>query len=486
MYTIDPILLESDYLCQICKNLIYFNIKSGEEYCSNPRCAFYPDFNLATDSKEVEKSLEKKEQSIKLSSKRLNYQFTLRYLYAKRHQLINDSHKTKSVNIEDILLIDDVLKYLKLHPTLGRAARPIDAEKFLDDYRNFFQIKTMLDDIKIGRIIIAENGAVLRLKYWDVVLDLYRAYGLVSSLDSLSDAFKYKEIDKQKIVPITPHRGMEFSRFFQQNFPHIISQKYKLQKFYTIGHNYKYRTKPIDLAALLGLFFSIDEGITEWSLNGIRQHYERTCDASNISHETTSFLDQYMNNKDLVPILVRIGDKVLFDKHTLLFYIFYLIGLVQSQNGSDIVNEAKQLAADVFEDECRKIIRDRGYQVYPKELKSPRYGYDLMGVSESKKKIIIGEAKYRDLPPSSISGETLLQQELYPETDEGLYGRILTHLNRVRYFEDNFPWFKEKLDIKGCLEDYEIIPIIVNKFKPIAKKYWKIILIDYDSLENVI
>jgi hypothetical protein len=40
------------------------------------------------------------------------------------------------------------------------------------------------------------------------------------------------------------------------------------------------------------------------------------------------------------------------------------------------------------------------------------YEYDLIAVSEEKKTIIIADAKYRDMSPSSFTGANLIAQEL--------------------------------------------------------------------------
>lgn len=485
-------LLESDYLCEVCKNLIYVDIKNKEEYCSNPKCGFYPPFILATNMDNVEKDLSEKLKKIKFVSRQFDSEFILKYLYSIRRQLISKIYTTpeSQSNIDEILLLDDILTYLKIHPPIGRNNRIKDAEKFLMRYKDFFNYKIMLDDVKIKRIFISKDTRVLKLKYWHVFLDLYKAYGL-TSLNNINplELFKYQNIDRQKIIPITPYTGMEFSKFFQQNFTFILTLKYALKKYYITGVNYRYSTNEVDLATLLGLYFSIKNSIVERPINAVRKHFEDTCKSSNISRDVSKFVDQYIDNPSLAPIMLRVGNKILLDKETLLFYIFYLIGIYTKKlhRGIDIIVEAKQWASDVFEEECRNILRKNNYSVYQKELRSPNnLGYDLLGVSESKKKIIIGEAKYRDFSPSSINGVTLLKQELYPITDDGLYGRIIAHLKRVGYFKNNFRWFKQTLDIKGEINDYEILPLIINKFKPLIKKYCNIYLIDFDSLQGVI
>ena len=474
-------LIESDYLCNSCKQLKYIDVKTKLEYCINTQCVLCAPFSIATDDSRFKEDLRRKEIALKLQSKQYDFLALAEYVYRKRADLIKKAFSGRA-NMEEVLLCDEILLYLSNSPPVGRLKTKEKLDDFIRSYNDHFKTANMLEDIQNKRFVISSDGKyTLALKYWDVILDMYKNYGFASA-NIGEGLFKYQKIDEQKIIRITPRIGMEFSKFFQQNFRLIIGISYILKQHYRTSLNYKYDPTPIDLAALLGLYRSVKNDTT-WNSRGIKNHYENTCKYSGVTPDFSGFVQKYSTTSS--PLTFKYKDYFLVDKHTIMFYLLYLFSIdtkrapSQPLSGSEIIGQAKQWASDTFEEECRNKVSENGYSVYPKELKAENdLGYDIIGVSEKLKQIIIGEAKYRDFAPSSITGTTFLRQEIYPDTDEGLYGRILRHIERVETFKDRFSWFKSKLGIQGDITDYSIIPVIINKFKPLIKKYDNIFIID--------
>lgn len=67
--------------------------------------------------------------------------------------------------------------------------------------------------------------------------------------------------------------------------------------------------------------------------------------------------------------------------------------------------------SEKYESWLREEVRKRGYTGSESSV-IEKYEYDIIAVSEEKKAIIMADAKYRDMAPSSFTGTSLIAQEL--------------------------------------------------------------------------
>ena len=98
------------------------------------------------------------------------------------------------------------------------------------------------------------------------------------------------------------------------------------------------------------------------------------------------------------------------------------------------------------------------------------FAYDIFGISERKKRIIIADAKFRDLAPSSISGRTLIKQELL-QPDQGIQSEAERHKKRVDYFRKNPELFRKHLNPQAPWDEYEVGAYVVIKHTPLVSQY---------------
>ena len=87
-----------------------------------------------------------------------------------------------------------------------------------------------------------------------------------------------------------------------------------------------------------------------------------------------------------------------------------------------------------------------------------------------KRQIIIADAKFRDLAPSSISGRTLIEQELL-QPNQGLQAEAERHKKRVDFFRSNLNLFRKHLHPQLPWDAYEITAYLVIKHVPLVSQY---------------
>lgn len=93
-----------------------------------------------------------------------------------------------------------------------------------------------------------------------------------------------------------------------------------------------------------------------------------------------------------------------------------------------------------------------------------------MAVSESNLEIILIEAKFKDPSPSSLSGNTLIQQELVYEK-YGLLPQVIKHQARYDLLIKRGNLFQKKLGLKKNIQDYSVKAYFINKYTPLISCY---------------
>ncbi len=131
-------------------------------------------------------------------------------------------------------------------------------------------------------------------------------------------------------------------------------------------------------------------------------------------------------------------------------------------------------------------LRESGYLVPLNEemvLLKKGFKYDIIGISEKNKEVLLIEAKYCDLPPSAFSGKNLLNIKLHDSNpDSGEIAMAKEHKERLKEFESHLNTAESKLCIQ--LNDYNIRPLIITKFSPLTKIINDISLLSFNEFLN--
>lgn len=485
----------SDFLCPKCKEPLYFDLENKKDVCINLKCILHPsnlDFHDINSADVLRKQMKDKESKIKLSIMQLDKSSFIRLLQQQRSVIIkgnpiNETDYKKRIIFEQLLPIDEMLILTNSLNIVGRNRKISSFLRVLNDYKGFFSEETQIEDIKNQRALISFDKKIYMLKYWNIILQIYQNYGIANEITNTSQMFKYQEIDEQVKENVEFRFGMDIAKMFEQDFDKINALKYILEMYYRTSKQHKYDPTGLDIAILLGLFFSTKDSIEYWSRESLQLHYNRT---ANGKGNFKQFMEEYVLSKEKAPIIVFDGKTYIFDKETLPLYISYLIGRNrikvegQTEAGEERIMKKKQEASVIFEEYVRKQLRDCGYTVPNTPLtiseQKEKYEYDVIGINENSKEIVLIEVKYKDPSPSSLTGKNIVQQELLDE-DGGLLIEAIRQQNRLDFFRKYFNRFKSELSLKLLCEDYSISAWIVTKHLPLISKFKEIYINMFDE-----
>ena len=125
-------------------------------------------------------------------------------------------------------------------------------------------------------------------------------------------------------------------------------------------------------------------------------------------------------------------------------------------------------AGQEFERWIRIGLRDVGFTCSDRPVEV-RYEYDVIGINEVKKTIILADAKYRDINPSSLTSENLIRQEL--TADGALLDEAARQQDRLEYFRANPELFEEFIKPERAWREYAVLSFVVTKHVPLISKY---------------
>ncbi len=477
---------KSDYLCTACGNLIYCDINDkSRKFCINPTCLDCAH-NMVVMDPSAESSpflhAELKEEETKLvaSIEACVHEALALYVYNIRRELIESAvNKRVMPSIPMWHAIGDLLILMNLHPPRGSDKSESTFESVVAmNYRRTEHLN-FIEDVENGRhkIVRYPDGrmSVLMMKYLEPVHDMFRVYGLASSGDLVneSDLFKFKDVDELVIKDVELGPGVDMSNFFDSLWPYIITLRYGFSLYYRTSLQYRYAPARLDIPVIMGLLYSLKPGETFLiPKQNMARHFAKYGPYAE-GRTFDQFLAEYVTNDQKVPIMLSIGDKIIADRMTLLYFAIHLHGQFIEANrrngGNDDIAEMKKKAADVFEGKVRSELRKYGY-TGPESAVKAKYDYDVLGISESKKRILVIDAKFRDISPSSISASTLIQQELL-EPGQGLQYEAERHILRVDYLKKNLGLFKQYLKPGSDLGAYEVRSYLVTKHIPLVSQY---------------
>jgi hypothetical protein len=387
--------------------------------------------------------------------------------------------------------IGDLLILMNTHPPRGseRAETIFDLIIKLNHKRT--ERLNFIEDVENGRYKIVEDAdgrmRVIMMKYLLPMRDMLKVYGLASSgnLVDESDLFKFQDIDELVISDVELKPGVDMADFFNSLWPYVITLRYGFGLYYRTSLQYRYAPARVDVPYLLGVSYSLKskEPILV-SKRNLTRHFSKYKEYAE-GRTFDQLVAEYAESHEKVPIMVPVGNRVILDPLTLLYFIIHLYGQAvensRLRNGKDITLMKKK-RADIFEAKIRNELHKHGY-TGPESAVKVKYEYDVLGISEARQRILVIDAKFRDIAPSSISAQTLVEQELM-EPGEGLCYEVERHTTRVSYFRNNLGLFKKLLKPASDLNSYQIHAYVVTKHTPLISKYKGIDILSLDDLIN--
>jgi len=143
---------------------------------------------------------------------------------------------------------------------------------------------------------------------------------------------------------------------------------------------------------------------------------ENLLEISAVSQTAEDFVEKYVCCQDQSSVIINTSDGWLLDRATLLLQLLYLQGEPSLAGTSPpsleepLLDIMRGRAGYQFERWIRAQLRDLGFKGLDEPIQV-QYEYDIILVSEANKLIILAEAKFRDINPSSATGISMISQE---------------------------------------------------------------------------
>ncbi len=486
---------DSEYLCKECGSLLYVKEENGSNVCVNKDCGRFPqglEFYDPTEtgSPQLYQELDTARAKLLSEMKRCDPTELALYIYEKRKALIAFAIKPGiMLSIPDLLSLGEFLMMLNSEPPNGNEQGKTLFESVYQQAKRLTKYLNFIDDLKEGRYIWIKGSGkpkALVMKYLNVIKDVQKSYGLVSSesVKDISELFEFEDIQELVTTDVELAPGVDHADFLDSLWPYVLTLRYAFALNYRTAKQYRYECDASDVAALLSFFLSIPNNNTLIvPISNAERHYAVQPKAAK-SFE--GFLNEYVISGQKVPIMARAVDKIIMDRLTLLFFIIYLHGHyevsgVKKTGGSTRIHKKKEETGRVFERHLRSKISEHGYEGPDEPVSVKTFEYDIIKVSETKKRIILADAKFRDPAPSSISAHTLVQQELL-DPSQGLLAESKRQLDRLRFFNDNPEVFRECLNLKADWQEYEVGAYVVTKHVPLISRYKDIRIVSASDL----
>ena len=480
---------QSEYLCPKCGGLLYVDLHNPAfELCVNQSCERYPtDIQFsdlsAEGSPQLHQALSEVEAGLFAAIQQCDALALSLYAYEIRRELAYQalSHGIMS-SISRWFAAGDLLLLLISHPPSGTETKQSLFDSIFNKTVQRVERLNFIEDIENERykVLLSSKGqmTIMGMKYLSAVRDMQKDYGLTSStaLQDTCGLFQFQDIQELVTSDVDLRPGVDFSDFLDTLWPYILTLRYAFALYYRTSQQYSYSPHLVDIPVILGLLYSLPQMDTiVCSVGSIEKHFGRYEEYARGSRTFNQFLAEYVDNPQKIPIMVRVRDKIITDRATLLYFIIHLHGQYIGADegpkvgGSRSVTRMKQQAADAFETKVREKVHSCGY-TGPDKAVQVKFDYDILGVSEEKKRIIIADAKFRDLAPSSISGRTLIKQELL-QPRQGLQAEAERHSQRTEHFRENLEAFRQYLNPQSSWDEYEIGSYLVTKHTPLVSQY---------------
>jgi Holliday junction resolvase-like predicted endonuclease len=486
---------DSDYVCPYCGGLLYLDTATPpNDVCINENCQLWPrDFNSLIDATETEepriyREIQDKEKLLIDEIRRWKPGRLARYAYKDRRELITLLF-TKGIMplIDHFIALGELLLMTNKYPSEGTID---DMDKFrllLEDVRRWSGDQRNLEDVQNKRIVFGRTESGLKplfFKYTKAFAEFQKEIGLVSNkeLPSNESLFPYRDLEAAVIPELDFARMTDGKEILERFWITSLQLRYLLQGHYRTKSQYNYRPDVLDFSVLFGWLMQtwrkdelslIPTEKQEKEMADMQRHFDSQCKGR---YSAQKFFSTYVDSTELVPIVARTREGILMDHHTLLFFLIYLQGCPDPEEPAikkreQVIQDMRERVGEKFENWLRQELRSRGYAGLEAAV-TESYEYDIIAISEEKKTIVIADAKYRDMAPSSFTGTNLLTQELLG--NHALRYEANRQQKRLDYFKENTERFARYLEPKQPWEEYDIHSFLITKQIPLAHRYKEI------------
>ena len=491
---------DSDYLCLFCYDPLYVNDGTAEGVCFNRACDAYAsrgEFSGDVSGDEgPERARDLCAESVR-QFRMFSRGFVFRKLFEARAHECAKLFKGNDMNLGILSSVGYLLTRLSGDAEWGRSEDYSEFCRVFDRYYDHFDTLQLVENLCSKYYITTADAEPYVIKYHRALQKFNMTIGLVNAGNRQDRAacYSFYPIDR-KSGGKPAENAFDFQEIYNNSLTHIGS----LNHIFKIGHDiskmHRYPSRSEDFAALLSVWKTCTPGcvgtITE---EGLREIYDGAAMKNNMQGDFGRFLEDYTSGHTYAPILVFDGEKYHFDYPAMLLYLLYLFSNntatsgTQTEAGQITYNKKRQVAAHHFEEKIRQKLRDDGFEVHPgpnrpqlrMSFDNEKTEFDCIAVDRAKKVIVLVEAKYEDISPSSKAGTTMVDQ-LVLDRRRGLLGHAKRHHRRRRLFKHHFASLKNLgLDLEGSFYDYAVHTVIVTKHEPLISRHMGVDIVSHEK-----
>ncbi|MBE9501304.1 MAG: hypothetical protein IMY87_02615 [Chloroflexi bacterium] len=391
-------------------------------------------------------------------------------------------------SIDHFIALGELLLMTNKYPSEGTIDDMGKFRLLLENVRRWSQDQQNLEDVQNRRLVFGRTESGLKLlfiKYTKAFREFQKEIGLVrhKELPSNESLFPYRELEATVTPKLDFATMTDGKEILERFWITSLQLRYLLQEHYRTKSQYKYRPDLLDFSVLFGWFMQtwgkdelsiIRTEKQEKDMADIQRHFDSQCKGR---YSAQKFFSTYVDSTELVPIVARTREGILMDHHTLLFFLIYLQGCPDPEEPAirkreQIIQDMRQKVGEKFENWLRQEVRSRGYAGPETAVVIGNWEYDIIAISEERNTIIMADAKYRDIAPSSFTGFNLLTQELLD--NHALRYEADRQQKRLDYFRQNTVRFERYLEPKRPWGEYDIHSFLITKQIPLAHRYKEI------------
>ena len=489
----------SDYLCDNCHKLIYINEKD-KEICINKSCKLCAKLQII-DDEFIDKEYDKR---IKTWNKSLqNFQiFSKLYFKQRLHDIRHDisisSWKKGRLGSWDLIHINSIFVDCA-NNKFGSSKDLGKFERIFEQSRSAFDKLNQFEHLKSGDSKYTDDKyQIYESKYGRIIRNEYLKYhGIIYSTGYDHDSTnQYKFIiNQRKTKDVTDMR--DFETFFRKNYDVVEQLFHTFQMTPKIHNIHKYSATASEITILFQFMSIMNAGkhgrCTEKYLKNI---YQKILRSNDMKYDFETFKKNYCGNT-WAPLLVYDGKEYHFDFETLYTHLLYIFGLNKKiegtmyRSGYETLQNEREKSAEIFEREIRKILRVKNFAVYPEEgeilkvkINNIEYQYDAIAIDDDEKRIILIEAKFRNLSSASITVSNFIPNIIL-DTESGLLHFAKQHNNRVQFFKNNHKKIISNYNFSKLI-DYKLSAYVITKFTPMIDSYLSIELMSYNKFKTML
>ena len=380
-----------------------------------------------------------------------------------------------------VLGVDFLLTKISHNTIWGTETNDQIFQNRLKEFLNVCELLSNIEKIESKMIIVDTDNNFYQIAYDHVIEDVRKNFGHINFTKHTSnDTYAFHPIDNKSGTPKLRHLH-DFENMFKTSMTATLISLFKLDHTTSKIHNYP--AEPSHFATLISLLAKcMPYTVNTITRDSLQELHMASVNKNKMSGDFSEFLQIYSSGIEFAPVLIFDGECYHFDYSTLfcfLLYIFYLNKNkdgTQTKSGHATYTQTLQGRACNFEATIREKMQSDGFTVLPQNgskrcimrAEGKESEFDCIAIDCSKKIIVLIEAKYEDISPSSASGETMLQQIVLDE-ENGLLHHAEKQNDRRMFLTKNFK--KLAKNTTGDFLEYKKHSIIVTKFTPMIKRH---------------